>query len=69
MFIPHEAIGVVGLAVIGFIGDAVITAMGKPKLGTAFDIILTVAASVIGITFAWRSIRNDIAPIFGINIG
>lgn len=66
--IPREIVSIVGLSVIGFIGNTLIMELGNGKvISVAFNLILFGAAAAIGLKFVWDKI-NDIAAVFGISI-
>jgi hypothetical protein len=65
MIIPAELLSVMGLAVIGHVGQNIIVNLGGKTFGIFFTIILDVAAAIIGLKYAWDGV-GKIAHVFGV---
>jgi hypothetical protein len=61
--IPHEAIGVAGLAVLGFIGEKVLKASGQADMAQYLSIIITVAGTVIVVRMFWHGVGEALRVV------
>lgn len=57
MGIPHELIALAGMGVVGFIGSTVLLELKQPNLNTFWNIILSIAATVIGMKYFFDKTR------------
>lgn len=65
MIVPPQILSVLGLAVVGHIGQNIIVSLGGKNFGIFFTIILDVAAAIIGLNYAWDGM-GKIAHVFGV---
>lgn len=65
MAVPPELLSIMGLTVVGFIGNTIIVEMGGKILGIFWTIIISVAGAIIGLRYAWDGIK-ECSSIFGL---
>ncbi|MDD9266027.1 hypothetical protein ACFPES_03175 [Paenibacillus sp. GCM10023248] len=65
MIIPPQVLSIVGIAIIGHIGNNLIVSMGGKNFAIFFTIILDVAAAVVSLKWVWDKV-GEIAHTFGV---
>jgi hypothetical protein len=61
--IPHEAVGVAGLAVLGFIGERALKAAGQADMAQYLAIIVTVAGTILVVKFFWHGVGEALQVV------
>lgn len=59
--IPHEAITIAGLAVIGFVGERTLKEAGQANLAQFLAIICTAVGTAVVVKVFWRSVEEALA--------
>ncbi|MCI3922419.1 hypothetical protein MO973_19490 [Paenibacillus sp. TRM 82003] len=61
--IPHEAAGLAGLAVLGFIGEKALKGAGQADMAQYLSIIITVAGGIITVKMFWEGVARALAVV------
>ncbi|WP_438447395.1 hypothetical protein [Gorillibacterium sp. sgz5001074] len=61
--VPRELLAVAGMAVIGHLGESIITEMGKKTLATYWSITLYIASGIMTLKYFYEGTR-EIAAVF-----
>lgn len=63
---PPELGSIVGLAVLGVVGDLALKSFGKPTLAVIWDLIISMAGMVVGLNFLDKELSR--ISVFGVHI-
>lgn len=65
--IPSELWSIVGIAIVGYIGNNVIVELGGKYVTVAWNLIIMLAAAYIGLDFVHEYL-NKIVSVFGLTL-
>jgi hypothetical protein len=65
--LPHELIGIVGAVAVTVTGDIFLKQIGKPTMAMWWDVICTIAVSIIGWDFVKDGLTK-VGSVFGVSI-
>lgn len=61
--LPPELLSIVGIAVVGYIGSAIITELGGKLISVSWNIICYSSGTLIGLKYAWDMMHKVYAIV------